>query len=78
MNIDTKINRNFVRVVVEKSLLICHGLPYEAGSVIEKSYSDLARYFALKGFNSVIFDFFIPKGCYATVLLREFTKKDFF
>ncbi|RLI01577.1 tRNA pseudouridine(13) synthase TruD, partial [Candidatus Bathyarchaeota archaeon] len=28
--------------------------------------------------NSVIFDFFIPKGCYATVLLREFTKKDFF
>ena len=57
MNIDTKINRNFVRVVVEKSLLICHGLPYEAGSVIEKSYSDLACYFALKGFNSVIFDF---------------------
>ncbi len=28
--------------------------------------------------NSVIFSFFIPKGCYATVLLREFTKKDFF
>ena len=28
-----------------------------------------------KAENSIVFEFFLPKGCYATVLLREFVKK---
>ncbi len=57
MYLDKKVGRSFVRVFVEKGLLICHGLPYDPGSVVEKGYSELARFFARKGYSSVIFDF---------------------
>jgi len=57
MHIDKKIGRNFVRVTVENVLIICHGLPYESGSVVEKGYSTLAKFFASRNIPSVIFDF---------------------
>ena len=48
MYIDKKIGRNFVRLTFENVLVICHDLPYEPGSVIEKGYSTLAQFFASK------------------------------
>ncbi len=57
MYVDKKVGRNFVRVFAERALLICHGLPYDPGSVVEKGYSELARFFARRGHASVIFDF---------------------
>jgi len=57
MHADKKIGRNFVRLIVENVLIICHGLPYESGSVVEKGYLDLAKFFASKNIPSVIFDF---------------------
>jgi|Deesub1362A_J573_1020465.scaffolds.fasta_scaffold00750_12 pimeloyl-ACP methyl ester carboxylesterase len=57
MHLDARIGRNFLRLAVERCLLICHGLPYESGSVVEKNYSKLANFFALKGIPSAIFDF---------------------
>jgi len=57
MYIDKKIGRNFVRLTFENVLVICHGLPYEPSSVIEKGYLTLAQFFASKNIPSVIFDF---------------------
>ncbi|MEM2069774.1 MAG: alpha/beta hydrolase [Archaeoglobaceae archaeon] len=56
MFFDTRIGRNFVRVVVEKAIIVCHGLPYEAGSVIDKNYYELAKKIARR-LPAVIFDF---------------------
>jgi len=56
MFIDTKIGRNFARISIEKCLIICHGLPYEPGSVVEKSYYELARFFS-PHYTSLVFDF---------------------
>lgn len=60
MHIDTSIGKNFVRIYVENVVIFCHGLPYDPGSVIEKSYDQLARFFTGGGLDSVIFDF---SGC---------------
>ena len=57
MHLDTTIGKVFTRLHIENVTIICHGLPYEPGSVVEKGYDDLARYFAEKGIDSVIFDF---------------------
>ena len=57
MQADKKIGRVFARLNVDKALVICHGLPYEPGSVVEKGYSELARYFSRKGIPTLIFDF---------------------
>ncbi len=57
MHLDKKIGSIFARIQVEKALLVCHGLPYEPGSVVEKSYTDLAHSFSKRGFPTVIFDF---------------------
>ncbi|WP_202319610.1 alpha/beta hydrolase [Archaeoglobus neptunius] len=57
MYLDKKIGRNYTRIAIEHVLIICHGLPYEPGSVIEKGYSDLAQFFALRGIPSLVFDF---------------------
>lgn len=56
MFFDTRISRNFVRVVVEKAVIVCHGLPYEAGSVVDKNYYELAKKIARR-LPAVIFDF---------------------
>ena len=56
MHVDTKIGRNFVRISIERCLVICHGLPYEPGSVVEKSYYELAKFFS-KHIPALIFDF---------------------
>ena len=57
MHFDTKIGRNYTRIHIENITILCHGLPFERGSVVEKSYNDLALFFALSGINSLIFDF---------------------
>jgi pimeloyl-ACP methyl ester carboxylesterase len=57
MYFDKTVDRNFLRVHVEDAVIFCHGLPYQPGSVIEKSYDRLAAYFASQGRPSVIFDF---------------------
>jgi len=57
MQFDTKIGRNYARLHIETVTVLCHGLPFERGSVVEKSYNDLALFFALNGINSLIFDF---------------------
>ena len=56
MIIDRKIDGIFSRLIVSKCLVICHGLPYEPGSVIDKSYSDLAETFS-REIPALIFDF---------------------
>jgi len=57
MYLERRIGRIFARIQVEKALIVCHGLPYEPGSVVEKSYTDLAYLFSKRGFPTVIFDF---------------------
>lgn len=57
MKLDTNIGRNYARINVDKAAIICHGLPYEPGSAIDKSYDSLAEYFSRKGIPSVVFDF---------------------
>nr|ATZ76877.1 esterase/lipase [uncultured archaeon] len=59
MFLDINISGNFARIYVENTVLLCHGLPAEPGSVVEKGYDKLARYFA-RYFTPVIFDF---SGC---------------
>ncbi|MEM4472818.1 MAG: alpha/beta fold hydrolase [Archaeoglobaceae archaeon] len=59
MIFETAIGKNFVRLHVSKAIIICHGFPYEKGSVIEKSYSDLAEFFSAIS-PTLIFDF---SGC---------------
>jgi fermentation-respiration switch protein FrsA (DUF1100 family) len=57
MKIDTVFSGKHLRVHVEDVVIFCHGLPYEAGSVIEKGYDQIAKRFAENGLNSLIFDF---------------------
>jgi pimeloyl-ACP methyl ester carboxylesterase len=57
MYLDTSIGKNFVRIYVENVVIFCHGLPYERGSIIEKGYDQLAKFFAYAGKDSVVFDF---------------------
>jgi len=57
MKLDTEFGGKHLRFHVENVVIFCHGLPYEAGSVIEKGYDQLAKDFAEKGLNSLIFDF---------------------
>ncbi len=56
MYIDTTIGEKFARISIEKCLVICHGLPYEPGSVVDKSYYDLAKFFS-EYYPALIFDF---------------------
>ena len=56
MYIDTRIGEKFARISVENCLIICHGLPYEPGSVVDKSYYELAKFFS-EWRPSLIFDF---------------------
>jgi alpha/beta superfamily hydrolase len=73
-----------LRVHIENVVIFCHGLPYEAGSVVEKGYDQIAKYFAKKGLNSLIFDFSgtgLSKGEFSlstwvedlTAIVNEFT-----
>ncbi len=57
MIIERRIGNKNAWLSVERVLVICHGLPYDPGSVAEKSYLDVARFFARKGFPSIVFDF---------------------
>ncbi len=57
MKIDLRIGRNFCRFNLDEIAIICHGLPYEAGSVIDKSYDKISEFFSKKGLPSVAFDF---------------------
>ncbi len=57
MHFDKKIGRVFARIYTEEVLIVCHGLPYEPGSVVEKSYTDLAHFLSKRGFPTLIFDF---------------------
>ena len=59
MFVDINISGNFTRIYAENVVLICHGLPAEPGSVVEKNYDKLAKYFS-KYVTPVIFDF---SGC---------------
>jgi len=59
MIVETAVGKNFVRLHVSNSILICHGFPYKRGSVIEKSYSDLAQLMS-EFMPTLIFDF---SGC---------------
>ena len=56
MFIDANIGEKFVRFSIENCLIICHGLPFEPGSVIDKSYYELANFFS-KSYPTLIFDF---------------------
>jgi alpha/beta superfamily hydrolase len=57
MKIDTTFSGKQIRVHIEDVVILCHGLPYEKGSVIEKGYDQLAKKFSENGLNSLIFDF---------------------
>ncbi|ADC65262.1 2-hydroxy-6-oxohepta-2,4-dienoate hydrolase (TodF) [Ferroglobus placidus DSM 10642] len=54
---EKEVGNKKVWLSVEEALIICHGLPYEPGSVVDKSYLDVAKFFSSRGFPSVIFDF---------------------
>ncbi|MEM0301630.1 MAG: alpha/beta fold hydrolase [Archaeoglobaceae archaeon] len=59
MFFDTIFGRNFGRVYVSYAIIVCHGFPYEAGSVIDKGYGALAELLSSVA-PTVIFDF---SGC---------------
>lgn len=59
MIFDTFVGRNFARIHVSKAILICHGFPYEKGSVIDKGYGEIAELFS-EIEPTLIFDF---SGC---------------
>lgn len=59
MFFDTIFGRNFSRIYLSNAIVICHGFPYEKGSVVEKGYGELADFFS-KIAPTVIFDF---SGC---------------
>lgn len=59
MFFDTILGRNFGRVYLSKVIIVCHGFPYEPGSVIDKGYGELAEFFS-KIAPTLIFDF---SGC---------------
>ncbi|MFN3384342.1 MAG: alpha/beta hydrolase [Archaeoglobaceae archaeon] len=59
MIVDTFVGRNFLRLHVSKAMIICHGFPYERGSVIDKGYGEIAELFS--GIEpTIVFDF---SGC---------------
>ena len=57
MKVDLRIGRNFCRLNVDEVVIICHGLPYEAGSAIDKSYDRIAEFFSKRGIPALAFDF---------------------
>lgn len=57
MKIDLRIGRNFCRLNLEEIVIICHGLPYDAGSAVDKSYDKIAEFFSNKGLPAIAFDF---------------------
>ncbi|MDK2876046.1 MAG: uncharacterized protein PWQ22_456 [Archaeoglobaceae archaeon] len=59
MFFDTIFGRNFGRIHVKEAILVCHGFPYEPGSVIDKGYGELANFLSSIA-PAVIFDF---SGC---------------
>lgn len=59
MFIDTAIGRNFARIHIGRALIVCHGFPYEPGSVVDKGYGELAEFFS-RITPTVVFDF---SGC---------------
>ncbi|MCS7144633.1 MAG: alpha/beta hydrolase [Archaeoglobaceae archaeon] len=59
MFFDTIFGRNFGRIYISKAILVCHGFPYEAGSVLNKGYGDLAKFFSIIA-PTMVFDF---SGC---------------
>lgn len=59
MFFDNIFGRNFSRIYLSNAIVVCHGFPYEAGSVVDKGYGELAEFFS-KIAPTVIFDF---SGC---------------
>lgn len=59
MIFDNFIGRNFTRTHVSRAIIICHGFPYEKGSVVEKGYDEIAELFSEID-PAIIFDF---SGC---------------
>lgn len=59
MFFDTIFGRNFGRICLRNAIVICHGFPYEAGSVVDKGYGELAGFFS-KIAPTLVFDF---SGC---------------
>ncbi len=59
MFFDTIFGRNFGRVHLSSAIVVCHGFPYEPGSVVDKGYSGLAEFFSHIS-PTVVFDF---SGC---------------
>ncbi|MBE8540305.1 alpha/beta fold hydrolase [Geoglobus acetivorans] len=57
MKLDLMMGRNHVRLNVDEAVIICHGLPYEQGSAIDKSYDLMAEFFSKRGIAAVVFDF---------------------
>ena len=57
MKIDLNFGRNFSRLNVDTVVVICHGLPYEAGSALDKSYDSIAEFFSKRGIPAIAFDF---------------------
>lgn len=57
MKIDLRIGRNFCRLNIDEIAIICHGLPYEIGSAIDKSYDRIAEFFSKRGIPALAFDF---------------------
>ena len=57
MKVDLSIGRNFTRLNVDEAVIICHGLPYEPGSAIDKSYDFIAEFFSKRGVPALVFDF---------------------
>lgn len=59
MFFDTIFGRNFGRIYIRKAILLCHGFPYEPGSVVDKGYGELANFLSCIA-PTIIFDF---SGC---------------
>jgi pimeloyl-ACP methyl ester carboxylesterase len=59
MFFDTIFGRNFGRVHLGSAIVVCHGFPYEPGSVVDKGYSELADFLSRIA-PTVVFDF---SGC---------------
>lgn len=57
MHFDTNLDRTFLRLNIEDVVVFCHGLPYQPGSVLEKGYDNLSKWFSERGKTSLIFDF---------------------
>ncbi len=57
MKLDINIGRNYARINVDRAVVVCHGLPYEPGSAIDKSYDSIAEFFSKRGLPAVVFDF---------------------